>query len=80
MPQFKRQANSPGGLFVAQNGMSEGTFYAWEAKFGGMTVSDAKRLKALEDENAKLKKLLAEQILDAAAMRDLLSKNGRVSH
>ncbi len=44
--------------------MSEGTFYAWKAKFGGMTVSDAKRLKALEDENAKLKKLLAEQMLD----------------
>jgi putative transposase len=47
-----------------KHGMSEGTFYAWKAKFGGMTVSDAKRLKALEDENAKLKKLLAEQMLD----------------
>jgi hypothetical protein len=46
----------------------------WKAKFGGMTVSDAKRLKALEDENAKLKKLLAEQMLDAAAMKELLSK------
>ncbi|SIS98997.1 putative transposase [Paracoccus saliphilus] len=48
--------------------MSEGTFYNWKAKFGGMTVSEAKRLKALEDENAKLKKLLAEQILDLAAI------------
>jgi putative transposase len=57
-----------------KHGMSEGTFYAWKAKFGGMTVSDAKRLKALEDENAKLKKLLAEQMLDAAAMKELLSK------
>src|SRR5437879_3995899 len=47
------------------------------AKFGGMDVSEAKRLKALEDENAKLKKLLAEQMLDAAALRELLSKNGR---
>ena len=57
-----------------KHGMSEGTFYAWKAKFGGMTVSDAKRLKALEDENAKLKKLLAEQMLDAAAMKELLAK------
>jgi len=53
-----------------KHGMSEGTFYAWKAKFGGMTVSDAKRLKALEDENAKLKTLLAEQMLDAAAMKE----------
>jgi putative transposase len=54
--------------------MSEATFYSWKSKFGGMTVSDAKRLKALEEENAKLKKLLAEQMLDAAAMRELLAK------
>ena len=54
--------------------MSEGTFYSWKAKFGGMTVSEAKRLKGLEDENAKLKKLLAEQMLDLAAMKDLVSK------
>ena len=59
-----------------KHGMSEGTFYAWKAKFGGMTVSDAKRLKALEDENAKLKKLLAEQMLDAAAMKELLVNGG----
>lgn len=45
-----------------KHGMSEGTFYAWKVKFDGMTVSDAKRLKALEDENAKRNKLLAEQI------------------
>lgn len=45
----------------------------WKAKFGGMTLSEAKRLKALEDENAKLKKLLAEQMLDLAAMKDLVS-------
>ena len=54
--------------------MSEGTLYNWKAKFGGMTVSEAKRLKALEDENARLKKLLAEQMLDLAAMKDLVSK------
>lgn len=57
-----------------KHGMSSGTFYAWQSKYGGMTVSDAKRLKALEDENAKLKKLLAEQMLDAAAMKELLAK------
>jgi len=54
--------------------MLEGTFYSWKAKFGGMTVPEAKRLKALEDENANLKKLLAEQMLDLAAMKDLVSK------
>ncbi|MEQ8758954.1 MAG: IS3 family transposase [Marinovum algicola] len=57
-----------------KHGMSEGTFYNWKAKFGGMTVSEAKRLKTLEDENAKLKKLLAEQMLDLAAMKDLVFK------
>lgn len=55
-------------------GMAEGTFYNWKAQFGGMTVSEAKRLKTLEDENAKLKRLLAEQMLDLAAMRELVSK------
>jgi len=55
-------------------GISEATFYKYKAKFGGLEVSDARRLKALEDENAKLKKLLAEQMLDAAAMRELLAK------
>lgn len=55
--------------------MSEGTFYAWKAKYGGMTVSEAKRLKALEDENARLKRLLADQMLDMAAMKELLSKS-----
>lgn len=56
------------------HGMSEGTFYNWKATFGGMTVSEAKRLKALEDGNARLKKLLAEQMLDLAAMKDLVSR------
>ena len=59
-----------------KHGMSEGTFYAWKSKYGGMTLSDAKRLKALEDENAKLKKLLAERMLDAVAIKDLLARNG----
>lgn len=56
------------------HGMSEATRYSRKAKYGGMDVSDAKRLKALEDENAKLTKLLAEAMLDASALRELLSK------
>ena len=51
-------------------GVSEATIYNWKTKFGGMDVSEAKRLRQLEDEKAKLKKLLAEQMLDAAALRD----------
>jgi putative transposase len=58
-----------------KHGISEATFYNWKAKYGGMEVSEAKRLKALEDENARLKKLLAEQMLDAAALPELLAKN-----
>ena len=54
-----------------KHGVSEATLYNWKAKFGGMDVSEAKRLRQLEDENAKLKKLLAEQMLDAATLREL---------
>lgn len=57
-----------------KHGVSTATLYGWKAKYGGMDVSDAKRLKALEEENGKLKKLLADTMLDAAAMRELLSK------
>jgi putative transposase len=57
-----------------KHGVSEATLYNWKAKYGGMDVPEAKRLKQLEDENAKLKKLLAEQMLDGAALRELLSK------
>lgn len=57
-----------------KHGISEATFYNWKNKFGGMDVSEARRLKALEDENRKLKKLLAESMLDNAALKDLLSK------
>src|SRR6476661_510412 len=56
-------------------GISSATFYKWKAKYGGLEVSDAKRLKALEDENAKLKKLLAEAMLDNAMLKDIASKN-----
>jgi len=55
-------------------GISQPTFYAWKAKFGGMSVSDAKRLKQLEGENAKLKKLLAEAMLDNAVLKDITSR------
>lgn len=57
-----------------RHGVSEATFYKWKSKFGGMDVSDAKRLKALEAENAKLKKLLAETMLDNAMLKDINSK------
>ena len=56
------------------HGISTATFYAWKAKFGGMDVSEAKRLKQLEDENAKLKRLLADAMLDNAALKDLVTK------
>jgi putative transposase len=59
-----------------RHGISEATFYKWKAKYGGLEVSEARRLKSLEDENQRLKKLLAEAMLDNAALKDLLGKNG----
>jgi putative transposase len=56
-------------------GISDATFYTWRKKFGGMEVSDAKRLKTLEDENARLKKLLAESMMDVSTLREMLAKN-----
>lgn len=67
-----------GGVATAdvcrEHGISLATFYKWKAKFGGLEVSDARRLRALEDENAKLKKLLAEQMLDNAMLKDVASR------
>ena len=57
-----------------KHGISEATLYNWKARYGGMDVSDAKRLRSLEDENRKLKKLLAESMLDQAALKELLTK------
>jgi putative transposase len=57
-----------------RHGISEATFYKYKAKYGGMDVSDTRRFKALEDENARLKKLLADQMLDNAMLRDIASK------
>ncbi|MCE3590660.1 transposase, partial [Escherichia coli] len=59
----EQEAGAKAGDLCRRHGISEATFYNWKAKYGGMEVSEAKRLKALEDENAKLKKLLAEQML-----------------
>ena len=58
-----------------RHGISTPTLYNWKAKYGGMDASEAKRLRALEDENRRLKKLLAEQMLDNAALKDLVGKN-----
>ncbi len=57
-----------------KHGMSSASFYAWKAKYGGMDVSDAQKLRALEAENAKLKRLLAETMIDNAGLKDLLAK------
>jgi putative transposase len=56
-------------------GMSEATYYNWKARYAGMTVSDVKRLKALEEENQRLKQIVAEQALDNKALKDLLANN-----
>ncbi len=67
------------GIAVAdicrKHGISDATFYNWRSRYGGMEVSDARRLKALDDENRKLKKLLAESMLDVATLREALGKN-----
>ena len=57
-----------------EHGISSATFYKWKAKFSGLEVSDARKLKAFEDENAKLKRLLAEQMLDNAMLKDVASR------
>ena len=58
-----------------KHGISDATFYKWRSRYGGMEVSDARRLKALEDENRRLKKLLAESMLDASTLKEMLGKN-----
>ena len=70
----EHEAGAKAGELARKHGISEATLYNWKAKFGGMDVSEARRLKALEEENTQLKKLLADQMLDAAALRELLSK------
>ena len=58
-----------------KHGVSDATFYEWRSKYGGMEVSEGKRLKALEVENAKLKKLLAEQMMNVSTLKEMLGKN-----
>ncbi len=70
----EHEAGAKAGDLARKHGISEATLYNWKAKFGGMDVSDAKRLRSLEDENGKLKRLLADAMLDDAALKDLLSK------
>jgi putative transposase len=73
----EQEAGAKAADLRRKHGISEATFYNWKAKYCGVEVSEAKRLKALEDENARLRKPLAEQMLDAAALRELLAKKGR---
>jgi putative transposase len=71
----EHELGAKAGDLARKHGISEATLYNWKAKYGGLTVSEAKRLKSLEDENTKLKKLLADAMLDNAALKELLSKN-----
>jgi putative transposase len=70
----RARAGAKTGELARKHGISEATLYNWKAKYGGMEVSEAKRLRMLEDENRKLKKLLAESMLDNAALKELLAK------
>jgi putative transposase len=70
----EHEAGAKTGELARKHGISEATLYNWKAKYGGMDVSDAKRLRMVEDENRKLKKLLAESMLDNAALKELLAK------
>jgi putative transposase len=71
----EHQAGFSAADLCRRHGISDATFYKWRSKYGGMEASDAKRLRSLEDENAKLKKLLAEATLDVATLREMLGKN-----
>ena len=71
----EHQAGARAADLCRKYGVSDATFYKWRAKYGGMEVSDAKKLKALEAENARLKKLLAESMMDVSTLREMLGKN-----
>jgi putative transposase len=72
----EQEAGVPTAEVCRKHGVSSATFYKWKAKFGGLDVSDAKRLRSLEDENGRLKRMLADAMLDNAALKDLLGKSG----
>ena len=71
----EHQAVMPVADLCRKHGISDATLYTWRSKYGGMEVSDARKLKALEDENRRLKKLLAESMLDVATLREMMGKN-----
>jgi putative transposase len=71
----EHQAGLSAAELCRKHGISDATFYNWRSKYGGMEVSEAKRLKQLEDENAKLKRLLAESVMDVSTLREMLGKN-----
>ena len=70
----EQEAGVPVADLCRKHGLSSPTFYKWKAKYGGMDVQEARRLKALEEENAKLKRMLADSMLDNVALKDLLGK------
>ena len=70
----EHEAGAKTADLARKHGISEATLYNWKAKYGGMEMSDAKRLRSLEEENRKLKRLLAESMLDQAALKELLTK------
>ena len=71
----EHQAGLAAAEVCRKHGVSDATFYKWRSKFGGMDVSDARKLKSIEDENRKLKKLLAESMVDNATLKEMLTKN-----
>ena len=71
----EQEAGVPTAELCRRHGISDQTFYNWKRKYGGLDVSDAKRLKQLEDENSRLKRLVADQALDNVMLRELLRKN-----
>lgn len=71
----EHQAGATAADLCRKHGISDATFYTWRSKYGGMEVSEARRLKVLEDENAKLKRLLAESVMDVSTLKELLAKN-----
>jgi putative transposase len=70
----EQEAGMPTGEVCRKHGVSSASFYKWKAKFGGLEVSEAKRLRALADENGRLKRMLADAMLDNAALTELLGK------
>jgi putative transposase len=71
----EHQAGMSAANLCRKHGISDATFYKWRSRYGGMEVSDAKKLKALEAENARLKKLLAESMMDVSTLKEMLGQN-----